>query len=233
MKNKLSVVALSMLLIMLLTNVTYANEDGVGSKAATEQEIFTLEEMLQYALEDERMAQAEYQAIMNSFDVSRPFSNIYKAEVKHEEEVVSLYEARGMVVPQFDPNAYVVIPDTLLETYQIGVDAEISNIAMYDLFLEQPLDEDVRLVFEALRDASVKHLAAFERALDRGENTGNNGSGQGLLDGNGSSNGNRGNRTGNNSGAGQGNNQINGQGSRGTALRKADGTGNNEECIID
>lgn len=167
MKKTLSIISSILVLTVVLGTSTYASENEVGAGAAAIQEEFTLEEMLQYALEDEQMAQAEYAAIMEAFDVTRPFSNIEKAEIKHEDAVIGLYEARDLDVPEFDGADYVVIPDTLAETYEIGVQAEINNIAMYEKFLEQDLDDDVRLVFEALRDGSINHLAAFERQVDR------------------------------------------------------------------
>lgn len=139
-------------------------EESVGSTAAMEGEAFTLEEMLAYALQDELMAEAEYAAIIEEFGVNNPFTNIMKAEITHQQAVIGLYEARGMEVPDFDPSGHVVLPDTLEEIYAIGVQAEINNIAMYDKFLEQELDDDVRAVFTALRDGSVNHQAAFERA---------------------------------------------------------------------
>ncbi|GKT28036.1 DUF2202 domain-containing protein, partial [Aduncisulcus paluster] len=104
-------------------------DELVGSSAASQKDTYTLEEMLEYALQDERIAQAEYDAIMKAFDVTRPFSNIKEAEITHENAVISLYEARDMLVPDFDGTEYVVLPDTLDEIYAIGVEAEINNIA--------------------------------------------------------------------------------------------------------
>lgn len=167
MKKNIVMMSIGLVLVMMFGTVAYASESEVGSSAAASQEEFTLEEMLQYALEDERMAQAEYAEIMDVFDVTRPFSNIEKAEVNHEEAIIELYEARDLEVPEFDPKDYVIIPETLVEIYEIGVQAEINNIAMYEKFLEQDLDDDVRLVFEALRDGSINHLAAFEKKLER------------------------------------------------------------------
>jgi rubrerythrin len=37
---------------------------------------------------------------------------------------------------------------------------------MYNLFLEEELDEEVSKVFEDLRDASIKHLNAFTKNAD-------------------------------------------------------------------
>ena len=134
------------------------------------------------------MAEAEYAAIIEAFGVSNPFTNIIKAEVTHQDAVIGLYEARGMEVPEFEADEHVVLPDTLSEIYAIGIQAEINNIAMYDKFLQQDLDDDVRAVFEALRDGSVNHQAAFERASDR------TGTGSSSAFGRTSSNGNRGSK---------------------------------------
>ena len=64
-----------------------------GASAAAEKDEFSLEEMLQYALQDERLALAEYELIVSEFNVTRPFTNIIKAEetlpgeeIKPEEE---------------------------------------------------------------------------------------------------------------------------------------------------
>ncbi len=169
MKRLLRLTSLVFSLVLLVVTGSNANaaESLIGSSAASEDEVYTVEEMLRYALEDERMAQAEYEAIMDVYDVTRPFSNIAQAEVRHEALVIDLYESRNIVVPEFDPSPYIVIPDTLVEIYSIGVEAEIKNIEMYESFLELDLDEDIRGTFEVLRDGSIKHLEAFERALDR------------------------------------------------------------------
>ncbi len=166
MKRTVKFTGLFLILTLLIGTTAFASET-VGSSAASEQTTYTLEEMLQYALEDERIAQAEYEAIMESFDVTRPFSNIAEAEKQHEAEIIALYEARGMEVSDFDASEYVVLPDTLAEIYEVGIQAEINNIAMYDLFLAQDLDADVRLVFEEIKNGSESHLAAFERSGDR------------------------------------------------------------------
>ena len=138
-----------------------------GAKAAAADDEYTLEEMLEYALEDERLALAEYEAIIARFGEIRPFTNIMEAEQKHEEYVIGLYELYGLEVPEFDTSTYIHVPDTLPETFAIGVMAEIDNIAMYDSFLEQDLDDEVREVFQSLRDASDSHLEAFQRNNDK------------------------------------------------------------------
>ncbi len=55
-----------------------------------------------------------------------------------------------------------------IEANQIGVDAEINNIAN---FLEQELPDDVRTAFEKLKAASENHLAAFEKQVSSASRT--------------------------------------------------------------
>lgn len=149
-----------------ITNIE-EKDDLYGASAASEKEDFTLEEMMKYAIEDERLAFAEYNYIIEEFNVNRPFSNIVKAEATHESLLLDLYEQYDMEVPSFDGKDHVVLPSSLKEIYEVGVEAEIANIAMYDKFLSQDLDADVRSVFERLKDGSVKHLASFNKQLDR------------------------------------------------------------------
>lgn len=167
MKKLAKMMSLGFVLLLLMSSMTFAGTNLVGATAAEQDSEYTLEEMLEYALQDEKLAQAEYEVILNTFDVTNPFTNIAKAEITHEEALIGLYEARDIEIPTFDATDHVVIPETLSEIYVIGVEAEIANIAMYNTFLEQDLDDDVRSVFVALRDASESHLQAFERGVDK------------------------------------------------------------------
>lgn len=146
-----------------------------GSEGALEQENFTLEEMLIYALEDEYRAKEEYLYVIETFDVSQPFSRIIESEETHIQLLLPLFEKYGIEV--VNPNAidHLIPADTLEETFEIGVIAEINNIAMYDKFLEQDLPDDIREVFIRLRDSSYNHLTAFERGVESNLSTqGNN-----------------------------------------------------------
>ena len=80
---------------------------------------------------------------------------------------------------------------------------------MYENFLKENLPDDIRKVFEALMNASEKHLAAFQRQVD------------GVTGGSGN-----GNSTGNGSQTGKGNGGTggNGQGNRNTSQ---------ENCIVE
>ncbi|MDP3130426.1 MAG: hypothetical protein Q8N15_03705 [Bacillota bacterium] len=125
---------------------------------------YTLEEMLTAALQDEWLALAEYQAIIDTYGVIRPFTNIIAAEATHVALLLPLFEAYGIEVPENTAAAQVVVPDSITSALATGVAAEQANIAMYEVFLAQEdLPEDVANVFSYLKTASVNHLNAFSR----------------------------------------------------------------------
>ena len=152
-----------------LKSETYEYSDNWGSVSALSSDEFTIEAMLTYAIEDEYSAYAEYDYILNNFDVTKPFSNIINAELSHIETLLPLFEVHGIDVPYDDSENHLLPVIDLEDTFRTGVTAEILNIDMYNLFLEQELPEDLRETFVALRDASIKHLAAFEKNLAKYE----------------------------------------------------------------
>ena len=142
-------------------------ELGFGSEGALENEEPTIEEMLLYAIEDELRAKAEYEMIMDTYDITRPFSNIANSEQTHINLLVPLLEAYEVDYDESEILNHLIEIDSLLEAYQDGFIAEIDNIAMYDLFLTYDLPDDLIQAFTALRDASYNHLAAFERGVSK------------------------------------------------------------------
>jgi hypothetical protein len=125
---------------------------------------YSLEEMLNYALQDEYMAQAEYQAIIEEFGDVRPFTNIVNAEQNHIDLLLPLFAEYGINVPVNESAASVVVPDSITSALSTGVDAENANIAMYQAFLAQDnLPDNVRQAFEYLQNASQSHLQAFSQ----------------------------------------------------------------------
>lgn len=136
-----------------------------GSALAIKDTNLTLEDMLTYAIQDEYLARKEYEKIIDKYGAVRPFSNIINAENNHIEELKKLFEANKIAIPEDKSSSYVVLPSSLTAAYQAGVDAEVLNIRMYDLFLNEALDENVRITFEALKKASENHLRAFERKI--------------------------------------------------------------------
>lgn len=161
--------------LMLFTNISFATTDDYGASGAKNKESYTLEEMLDYAIQDEYLAKSEYEKIMEIYGEQRPFSNIMKAEEQHISLLKPLFESYDLEMPKDTSKDHLIIPESLDEIFKIGVVAEVENIAMYEKFLSQDnLPEDVKDVFEALKNASENHLKAFER------NSENSNSGRGF-----------------------------------------------------
>ena len=140
-----------------------------GSVSALNTESLTIEAMLTYAIQDEYSAYAEYEYILENFDVTKPFSNIINAEASHIEMLLPLFDVYEIEVPYNDAENHLLPVIDIADTFRTGVIAEILNIDMYNLFLEQDLPDDLRDTFVALRDASMKHLTAFENNLAKYE----------------------------------------------------------------
>ena len=175
MKKKI----IGILLMLVLSISVFAGYGHVGAekdenmtvqsmiKYAIEDENMTVQSMIKYAIEDENFAKAEYEKIMVTFNIDRPFSNIKRAEETHISMLQPLIEKYDVKYEKLDERN-LVTPKTLKETFEIGVQAEIDNIAMYEKFLkDEKLPDDVREVFTYLRDGSKNHLRAFERQLSK------------------------------------------------------------------
>ncbi len=175
MKNKLfkGLMVASLALIAILTiSLTTVSAKSVYDEYALEtysealevDETFSLEDMLIYAIQDEYMAKAEYEAIIETFGEVNPFVRILQAEQTHIDLLLPLFETYGIEVPENQALDYVVIPESITSALATGVEAEEANIAMYELFLSQDnLPDDVRAAFESLKSASENHLQAFSR----------------------------------------------------------------------
>jgi hypothetical protein len=163
----------TLILVIGMTGMSFA--DDFGAAGAETHDEYTIEEMLEYAIEDEYLAKAEYELIIEALDASRPFTNIVEAEKQHIVAVEALYEAYNLELPTINPSEYTVLPESIDAALKTGVTAEINNIAMYEKFLEQDLPDDIRIVFESLKRASEFHLKAFEGNNGRGNTTIRNG----------------------------------------------------------
>jgi hypothetical protein len=132
--------------------------------SAVHVQAISIEDMLVYAMQDEVTAKAEYEALIEEYGSVRPFTNILRAELRHMDLLSPLLEAYGVDIGDFV--ATTNVPASLDEAYQIGVDAETKNIALYQTYLASELPEDVATVFNRLATTSTRHLEAFQRQLD-------------------------------------------------------------------
>lgn len=141
--------------------------EGYGAKGALADKDLTINDMLTYAVQDEYLARGEYLAIIDKFGNQKPYSNIISAEETHLSYLKEVYLAYGLDFPADTSGDHVVAPANLLEAAKTGVQAEIDNIAMYELFLTYDLPENVFEVFTALKSGSESHLLAFQRQVDK------------------------------------------------------------------
>lgn len=162
----------TLLLILVLTlvsamSLSFADVENYGAAGALENSTYTLDKMLVYAIQDEYTALAEYKLIMDQYGTTRPFSNISKAETTHISWLEPLFVKYNLDLPVNESDQIVVLPASLTDAYQAGVDAEIFNISMYEAFLKEDLPADVKTVFDSLKSASENHLSAFNNQVDR------------------------------------------------------------------
>ena len=160
------------LTVFLLGASVVLADDNYGAIGAKQVSEYTLEEMLIYALQDEQLARAEYELIMEEFGVQRPFSNIINAEEYHIGLLKPLFDKYNIAIPEDNSNEYVVIPEDIKAALQTGIDAEINNIEMYETFLTKDIPDDVAVVFEELKRGSENHLRAFKNGLGRNDRFG-------------------------------------------------------------
>jgi len=122
------------------------------------------EEALRLALDDEYKAWSVYDQVIADFGAVRPFTSIQRAEEKHIDALLTLFERYELDAPANDWPGNVPTFETLPEACAAGVQAEIDNAALYDGLFAMVDNPDIVQVFTALQQASeTKHLPAFER----------------------------------------------------------------------
>ncbi|PPA69473.1 rubrerythrin family protein [Jeotgalibacillus proteolyticus] len=142
-------------------------QNDFGAVGALNAQTLTLPQMLTYAMQDEYLAQARYDAILAAFGYIPTFYQIKEAELRHIAALNALFERYQIPMPENIAQTLVSTPEIVKNAFAAGVQGEIDNIAMYDKFLTYELPADLSIVFNQLRNASRNHLAAFEKGLGR------------------------------------------------------------------
>jgi len=141
--------------------------EGYGAVGALTDKDLTINDMLMYAVQDEYLAHGEYLAIVDKFGDQKPYSNIISSEETHLAYLKEVYLSYGIDFPTDESANHIIVPASLLEAAETGVQAEIDNIAMYEIFLTYDLPENVLEVFSALKSGSDSHLLAFQKQVDK------------------------------------------------------------------
>ncbi|KIL42819.1 hypothetical protein KP77_34490 [Jeotgalibacillus alimentarius] len=142
--------------------------ENYGATGALNAASLSLPQMPTYALQDEYLAQARYNNVIGTFGETRTFVQIRAAEMRHIMALLSFFERYQIPLPMDESQNFITTPENLKAAYAQGVQGEIDNIAMYNRFLAFNLPNDIRFIFTQLRNASLNHLAAFERGVARG-----------------------------------------------------------------
>jgi hypothetical protein len=153
--------------VSLLPVETALSLEGYGSAGAANDDNMSIADMLMYAIQDEYVAHGEYVKIIALFGNVNPYVNIANSEVSHISYLANIYAAYGLDLPKDDSAGLLVAPKDLLEAAKTGVQAEITNIAMYENFMTYALPQDILSVFTVLKTASESHLSAFEKQVDK------------------------------------------------------------------
>lgn len=123
-------------------------------------------QILRIAVYDEFKAYETYTKIIEKFGLVQPFVNIKEAEAIHYAALVKLMEKYGVEVPINNWASKIEIPNTLIECCEMGVAAEISNIAMYNNLLSHVIENDIKDTLFRLQAASFNnHLPAFRNSV--------------------------------------------------------------------
>lgn len=140
----------------------------------------TQEAQLLYLIEEEKLAHDVY-TVMHEQYGAKVFGNILSSEQKHQEEVLTLLQARGLADPRsselgiFKNAELQALYDQLIaqckqsaeEAYKVGVAIEEKDIADITTQLATATDSDIVTTLERLRTGSENHLRAFNRQLSR------------------------------------------------------------------
>lgn len=98
-------------------NLIEANAEALpedyGAKGALQDSSITLKEALTYAIQDEYLAQARYDAIIKEFGDIRPFSQIKMAEQRHITALLPLFTRYNITAPENNASQYTTTPKTL------------------------------------------------------------------------------------------------------------------------
>jgi hypothetical protein len=146
--------------VLQATKVSIERKDDDSALPATVRNALAL------SLADERKALATYKAVLDRFGSNTaPFANIRNAEETHRDLVLDLYDTYDIDVPADTTIVSSAVQTaTLAELCQVGVEAEIANIALYDDEVLPAVSAyaDITDVMNRLRNASAdSHLPSF------------------------------------------------------------------------
>lgn len=115
------------------------------------------------ALNEEQLAYASYQAVMDQFGAQVPFRSIAWSEARHIEALERIFTRYNLPLPAAVAVEIPAFTD-LDAAFDAAIAVEQEDIALYDDILETVADyPDMVRVFTHLQNASRQHLRSLER----------------------------------------------------------------------
>jgi len=154
------------------------NNSSIKASISTELTELEKDDLL-FMWEEEKMARDIY-SLMNQKYQAKVFQNIGASEKKHMDTVKNLLTQVGLSTPVNENEIGLFTNPIIIDMYtdllyrgnqsyqealQVGLDIEVTDIADLSLRIQNARDPGVIKVYEALREASYNHKAAFERQL--------------------------------------------------------------------
>lgn len=135
------------------------NGQGGGREPLDEADV----QALALALDDEYHALAVYQSVIADFGEVEPFVEIAQSEQRHIDALLKQFEKHGLVIPENQWLGNIPGFESLQAACQVGVEAEIANMALYEQLFSMTDDPALVQVFTNLSNASqVSHLPEFQ-----------------------------------------------------------------------
>jgi hypothetical protein len=132
------------------------------------------------ALADEHLAHATYSQVLADFGDVFPFSRIADSEARHIGALEGLFHRYGIDLPDNPWPGRATRYESVREACRAAVAAEVENAALYDRLLAGTDRPDLQRVYRRLQEASQqRHLPAFQRCVERGDEPGGGGDGRG------------------------------------------------------
>jgi len=120
-------------------------------------------EALNLALDDEYHALAVYQSVIAEFGEVDPFVDITQSEQRHIDALLNQFSKHSLPVPENTWLGHIPPLESLQSACQLGVEAEIANVELYQKLFSMVDDPGVIQVFNNLSTASQEsHLPAFQ-----------------------------------------------------------------------
>ncbi len=165
MSKKLLTSILFLLLTFSTINGTYATANDVyGAKGALKDNDLSLIKALTYSLEDEFLAQANYDIYIEEFGPIRPFVQNKVSEKHHIKKLLTLFKKYNINVPKDIGKKFTTKPNSLDHAFSEGIKKEKENISMYTKLQSiKVFPEDVLTIFQELKMESTIHLDNLEK----------------------------------------------------------------------